>query len=214
MNNSSDPIDFVLSQKLVEKPGTVWNYSGGCTQMLAAIIKNATGEEADVYIEKNLFTPLGITAYKWVKTRSGYPSAASGLRLRSRDMAKIGLLMMNKGSWNGKRILPAKLVAEAMAEHISFEYPVGRKKGIVEGYGYQMWRPTFPIEGGRFTIVAFAGNGGQRVEIDSENKVMFVVTAGNYDKSVTRSSSQIYEDIVYPAILRKATRNNRTAATR
>ena len=207
MNRSSDPIDYVLSQKLIVKPGTVWNYSGGCTQLLAAIIKSATGSEADIYVEKNLFTPLGITKYRWAKTRSGHPSAASGLRLRSRDMAKVGLLLVNNGKWNGKRILPEDLVAEAMAEHSRFEYPEGRKKGVVEGYGYQMWHPTFPVEGGRFALVAFAGNGGQRVEIDRENKAMLVVTAGNYDKPVSRSSSQIYEDIVYPAILRKATRN-------
>ena len=214
MDRSPDPIEYVLSQKLVAKPGTVWNYSGGCTQLLATIIKKATGTEPDAYIEKHLFTPLGITAYKWVKMRSGHPSAASGLRLRARDMGKVGLLLVNNGEWNGKRILAATLVADAMAEHIRFEHPQGRKKGVVEGYGYQMWRPTFPVEGSRFTLVAFAGNGGQRVEIDSENKVTLVVTAGNYNKPVTRSSSQIYEDIVYPAILRKATRNGKTAAAR
>ncbi len=212
MDRSTDPIDYVLSQKLVEKPGTVFNYSGGCTQLLAAIIKKATGTEADAYVEKHLFAPLGITTYKWVKMRAGHPSAASGLRLRSRDMAKVGLLVANNGKWNGKQILPGKLVAEAMAEHIRFEIPQGRNKGLVGSYGYQMWRPTFPVEGGRFTVVAFAGNGGQRVEIDSENRVMLVVTAGNYNKPVTRSSSQIYEDIVYPAILRKAPRKSEPAA--
>jgi len=114
MNNSPDAIEFVLSQKLVDTPGKKYNYSGGCTQVLAEIVAKATGITVDKFSEQYLFKPLGIEKYTWVKTRSGYPSAASGLRMRPRDMAKFGLLFLNNGIWNGKQIIPADLVAQTL----------------------------------------------------------------------------------------------------
>ncbi len=202
MNNALDSIEYVLSQKLLEKPGTVFNYSGGMTQVLASLIKKSTGMDADVFTEKHLFAPMGITKYKWVKTKSGDPSAASGLRLRSRDMAKIGVMMMNKGKWNGARIIPAKLVEEAMTEHIKLELQGETKEGDRESYGYQVWLPSFLLNGERVMLTEFAGNGGQKVQIDIANRLMVVVTAGNYNKrDLKKSSGHIYEDIVFPALL-------------
>ncbi|CAN5227538.1 serine hydrolase [soil metagenome] len=213
MNRSTNPIEFVLSQKLVARPGTVFNYSGGTTQVLAEIVKKATGLPIDEYTAKNLFAPLGITTFIWVKDRNGFPSAASGLRLRSRDMAKIGMLLMNKGRWNGKRIIPAKLADEAMAEHVKL-IPEDTRPGDIEGYGYQVWRLSTPINSVRSERVEFSGNGGQKVQIDTANQLMVVVTAGNYNKrGLKKSSFHIYEDIVYPALLdRKPARKEKVKA--
>lgn len=216
MNNAPDSIEYVLSQKLLEKPGTVFNYGGGMTQVLASLIKKSTGMDADVFTEKHLFAPLGITKYKWVKTKSGDPSAASGLRLRSRDMAKIGMMMMNKGKWNGSRIIPAKLVEEAMTEHIKLELQGETKEGDREGYGFQVWRPSFLVNGEPVTLIEFAGNGGQKVQIDSANQLMVVVTAGDYNKrDLKKSSGHIYEDVVFPALLdRKRARTKKAKSTK
>lgn len=117
MNRAADTIEFVLSRKLANKPGTKFEYSGGTTQLLAAIIKKTTGSDIESFTKKHLLTPLGITKYEWAELKPGQPDADSGLRLRSRDLAKIGSLVMDGGMWNGKRILPERLIAEAMAEH-------------------------------------------------------------------------------------------------
>lgn len=202
MNNAVDAVDFVLKQKLVEKPGTVFNYSGGCTQLLVALIKKATGSDADVFTEKHLFGPLGITKYKWVKTKSGDPSGASGLRLRSRDMAKIGLLMMQRGKWNGKQVLSENLVDLALTEHISIV-----KEGDFEmGYGFQIWLPSFDVGGVRISLKEFSGNGGQLVQIDKANGLMIAATAGNYNnRGPLKTGRDLVEEFVYPARLDKKT---------
>lgn len=202
MNNSADAVDYVLKQKLVDKPGTVFNYSGGCTQLLVALIKKATGLDADVFTEKHLFGPLGITKYKWVKTKSGDPSGASGLRLRSRDMAKIGLLMMQRGKWNGKQVLSENLVDLALAEHISIV-----KEGDFEmGYGFQIWLPSFDVGGVRISLKEFSGNGGQLVQIDKANGLMIAATAGNYNnRGPLKTGRDLVEEFVYPARLDKKT---------
>ncbi|HSI87654.1 MAG TPA: serine hydrolase [Pyrinomonadaceae bacterium] len=202
MNTALDAIDFILKQKLVDKPGTVFNYSGGCSQLLVALIKKTTGMEADLFTEKHLFAPLGIAKYKWVKTKSGDPSAASGLRLRSRDMAKIGLLLMNRGQWNGKRIIPARLADEATKVYARVDAPEGNEPGLEITYGFQIWQPSFPFEGEQISLQEFNGNGGQTVQIDRKYGILVAVTAGNYNVRVTKNASvDIYSEIILPALL-------------
>lgn len=200
MNNSADAVDFVLSQKMETPPGSKFDYSGGQTQLLVAVIKKATGMDADAFVAKHLFVSLGITKFKWVKTKSGDPSGASGLRMRSRDLGKLGLLMMNRGNWNGKQIIPAKLVDEAISETINIE----EASDFRLGYGYQIWLPSFPVNGKWIHLKEFAGNGGQYVQIDQTNGIMVVTTAGNYNvREMKKSTQVIIEDLVYPAMLDK-----------
>ena len=200
MERAADPIEYVLSQNLVEKPGAVFNYSGGLSQILAEVVKRSTGSEIDLFTERYLFVPLGISQFKWVKMRNGPPAAASGLRLRSRDMAKIGLLFMNKGKWRGKRIFPENLAEKALAKHVGFVLDDTRP-GDAESYGFQIWRITTPINGIRRERIEFSGNGGQKVQIDMDNRLMVVITAGNYNRSgLKKSSFHFIEDFIYPAL--------------
>src|SRR5688572_732958 len=122
MNNAPDAIEFVLSQTIVDEPGKKFNYSGGCSQVLATIVEKATGLPVDKFVELNLFKPLGIEKYTWVKTKDGKPSAASGLRMRSRDMAKFGLVFMNDGKWNDRQIILSPLIEQTMKSQVATPY--------------------------------------------------------------------------------------------
>jgi CubicO group peptidase (beta-lactamase class C family) len=200
MNSAANTIEFVLGRKLVNKPGTKFEYNGGMTQLLAAIIRKTTGSDIESFTKKHLLSPLGITKYEWAKLKPGQPDADSGLRLRSRDIAKIGLLFVNGGSWNGKRIVPKKLIAEAMAEHAKVSSD--DKTGDVVTYGYQIWRFAFPPdENWPSGFVELSGNGGQKVVFDVTTRVLVVITAGNYDREdLKKNSFDIYPDIVFPAL--------------
>jgi len=201
MNRAPDTIEFVLSRKLIQRPGTKFEYSGGTTQLLAAIVKKTTGSNIEEFTRKHLLTPLGITKYEWAELKPGQPDADSGLRLRSRDIAKIGLLLVNGGRWNGKRIVPQKLIADAMAEHAKVSSD--EKTGDVVTYGYQIWRFAFrPDDNWPSGFIELSGNGGQKVVIDAKTKVMVVITAGNYDLSgLKKNSFDIYPDLVFSAML-------------
>lgn len=201
MNRAPDTIEFVLSRKLIQRPGTKFEYSGGTTQLLAAIVKKTTGSNIEEFTRKHLLIPLGITKYEWAELKPGQPDADSGLRLRSRDIAKIGLLLVNGGMWNGKRIVPQKLIADAMAEHAKVSSD--EKTGDVVTYGYQIWRFAFrPDDNWPSGFIELSGNGGQKVVIDAKTKVMVVITAGNYDLSgLKKNSFDIYPDLVFSAML-------------
>jgi CubicO group peptidase (beta-lactamase class C family) len=203
LDQAKDPVAFVLGQKLVTKPGAAFRYNGGLTQILAEIVERKTGVGIEEYVVKNLFTPLGITKYEWAKLENGDPSAASGLRLRTRDMAKLGLLVWQEGKWQGKRLIGASLVRDAVKSHISLPIPPGNTRLAELGYGYQMWVRVFRSAAVPLTVTDFNGNGGQIVSMDREHDLMTVVTAGNYNQRVKNSSGAIYPDLIFPALIRK-----------
>ena len=200
MDRSNNPVEFFLSQPMIDKPGAKFNYSGGCTQALAAIIEKATGLPIDQFAAKNLFEPLGINNFFWVKRRDGIPITASGLRLRSRDFMKFGVMYLNDGKWNDKQIISRRSMDAIVQRHfpIVFEAPQ-----LKLGYGYQIWLPTYTTTNDAVSLVRASGNGGQVIIIDKKENTIVVVTAGNYNNWGLRKTSQhIYMDFVYPAIIK------------
>lgn len=201
MNNSPDAIDFVLSQTMIDEPGKKFNYSGGCSQVLEAIVERTTGMPVDKFLASYLFKPLGIEKYTWVKIADGKPSAASGLRLRSRDMAKYGLMYMNDGKWNGKQIVSSSIVTQTFKSQITTPdtYP-----GFPHiGYSNQFWIITEVNKADTVTYAQCQGNGGQLIIHDKKHKLLLIVTAGNYNRwDLRKSSFDIYTDFVYPAIMK------------
>lgn len=198
MNNAPDPIEFVLSRRSIKKPGTAFEYNSGTTQVLAVIIKKTMGMNVEQLVKTHLLGPLGIKKYEFSKWTGGEPDADSGLRLRSRDLAKIGLLLMNGGKWKGTQIIPAKLIADATKPWIKVSEDAD---GWKTDYGYQTWLQSFPTAGKAYSVIEFSGNGGQKVLIDKANDLIVVITAGNYDaKDLKKHSFDILLDIVYPSI--------------
>ena len=194
MINSPNPVEYVLSQPMDFRPGKVWQYNGGTTQLLAAIIEKTTGKKVDQFAREYLFQPLGIEKFEWIKyPGTDLPAAASALRLTSRDLLKFGLLYNNGGKWNGKNILPSKWIEE------SFYSYVQRPRG--GGYGYQFWTWNDTLNTKPIAFVACIGNGDQRIFFDKTHGLVIVTTAGNYNKwDIEKDAYALIRDYVYPAI--------------
>ena len=133
-----------------------------------------SGLEIDAFVYQNLFQPLGITTFEWVKRKDGIPIAASGLRMRSRDLLKFGFLYLNNGNYNVVQIIPQSLAIEVQS--LQFQTPA---RG---GYGFQIWIPTDIINGEPVTSVEANGNGGQVIAINKKYNMVVVITAGHYNK--------------------------------
>lgn len=197
MDNSGDPVAFVLERPMQQPAGTVWNYSGGATQLLGSIIEKATGKKLDEFAREYLFEPLGIKSFFWRKYGGiDLPAAPWGLRLRPRDMLKFGLLYFNGGKWNGKQVIPANWIEESLRSHIQRDSAGG-------GYGYQFWTWSGEIFKRPVQIAAAIGNGDQNIIIDKKNGLLIVVTAGNYDISVEKDVNAMLVDYIYPALQKK-----------
>ncbi|MHA1745564.1 MAG: serine hydrolase domain-containing protein [Promethearchaeota archaeon] len=139
MMAAENPVEYVLSRPMVTEPGQVWNYNTGCSHVLSYIIDNVSGIGIAALAELALFSPLGIDNYYWYEDSLSTQNGGTLLHLISRDMAKIGFLYLNNGTWNGAQIITKEYVAEATQSHIgfAFDYP------YFDGYGYKWWIPKW-----------------------------------------------------------------------
>lgn len=127
-----------LNIPVEHEPGSHFVYNNGATYMLSAILRKAAGVPLLDYLKPRLFEPLGIPDATWEVCPRGIAFGGWGLSLRTEDIAKFGLLYLQDGMWEGRRILPEGWVAEASAKHI----PNGDNPDSDwnQGYGYQFWR--------------------------------------------------------------------------
>jgi CubicO group peptidase (beta-lactamase class C family) len=190
MVSSPDMIEYILDRPMEAEPGTVWNYNGGCTQLLAEIVERTSGESADEFIRSNLFEPLGITDFDWYTHQSGKVIADYGLEMRPRDMLKVGLLFLNRGLWKGKRIVSEKWVNDSTTRHIILS--------DTHGYGFQWWSQDYPHQQGRVFSFYASGNGGQRIMVFPSLDMVVVFTEGAYNHST--SSDAMITGYILPAV--------------
>jgi CubicO group peptidase (beta-lactamase class C family) len=161
---SSDTVQYVLDLPMASDPGVIWNYNGGYSYLLSAILTKTTKDNTLDFARKYLFDPLGISELNWNRDRNGIYDGAGGLSLTPRDMAKFGLLYLNGGKWDGKKIVPADFVAESVKTHHFFS--------ASSGYGYESWW-TYPLDGFYYA----AGIYGQRIYIVPSLALVVVITA-------------------------------------
>ena len=176
MEIAPDLFRYVLSRGIAAPPGTRFAYSGGDVALVGAIVARATKKPLDEFAKERLFGPLGIAAFEWSKAGSN-PRAEAGLRMTTRDMGKIGSLMLAGGEWNGKRIVSQAWVTDATTPHATVEPdPTCGTK-----YGYLWW--LFPGCQAQPPAPGFAGigNGGQRIWVIPSRKLVVVSTAGLYN---------------------------------
>jgi CubicO group peptidase (beta-lactamase class C family) len=172
MDSSSDPLRAALTPDMAAPPGKIWNYNSGSTELLGAILKKATGKPVDQLAGELLFAPLGITDFTWYKHENGSPHAAGGLRLRPRDLAKIGQLILQSGSWNGTQVVSSAWIDAATAPHIMGQ-------GLFF-YGYQFWLGRSLVNGHEVEWAAAVGLGGQRLFVVPALDMVVAINSGMY----------------------------------
>ncbi|QDE39764.1 beta-lactamase family protein [Luteibacter pinisoli] len=109
-----DAIQLALAAEIVSKPGTNPNYNNKAVNLLAGIIEKASGKPMDTFFSEGLFKPMGIHPGPWERDKTGHPYAMSGLPLTAEDLGKLGQLILDKGQWQGKQLLPAAMVDELL----------------------------------------------------------------------------------------------------
>jgi CubicO group peptidase (beta-lactamase class C family) len=129
----------ILTQPLTFAPGTLFVYNSGATYLLAAILHRLTGERLLDYLTPRLFEPLGITDATWESCPRGIDAGGWGLSITTEDLAVFGQLLLQRGSWNGRQLVPAEWIDEATALQVDTSEADHGIDGR-QGYGYQFWR--------------------------------------------------------------------------
>ena len=205
--------------------GQRFKYDSMCTHALAMIVTRLTGKGLLEYVRERIFTPMHITQADWELAPDSVEAAGWGLRLHTESEAKLGLLMLQEGQWNGKQLVSRQWVREMTRQHISTQEPAKGKPSLKQrllgflrsvwhtirswftgyntdhyylGYGYQ----TKAIQHPRAESFFAAGYGGQLIYVVPKLDMIFVLNgrAANYGDEL----NTIYYSFVEPMIGGKA----------
>lgn len=157
----TDWLRFVIDWPMREPPGTRWQYNSGGVIALGGAIGLAAGMNTADYARAYLLRPIGITGDKWVR---GYPDllphTGGGLYMSTRDLARVGYLVLRRGKWNGAQIVPEAWITESTQPLVTPTYRLG---GRTSSYGYLWW--LYTLDGGEpdasTTDLVIAASGAQ-----------------------------------------------------
>lgn len=129
----------ILKQPLAFEPGTHFVYNSGASYLLSAILQRLTGERLLDYLTPRLFEPLGITGATWESCPRGIDVGGWGLSITTEDLAVFGQLLLQRGLWKGRQLVPAAWLDEATGKRVETSETEHGIDGR-QGYGYQFWR--------------------------------------------------------------------------
>jgi CubicO group peptidase (beta-lactamase class C family) len=183
MHMAKDPCRYVLGLPATAPAGELFFYNTGALTLLSAIIHKATGRPLDEFAREHLFGPLGIGRMEWSRVR-GDTDAGGGLRLRPRDMAKIGQLVLAGGRWNDRQVVSKEWIETSTALKL--------KATDNQSYGYLWWLGRARANGRVVNWIGALGRGGQSIRIVPELDLVVAVTAGYYQDYSPRAFQTQY----------------------
>jgi CubicO group peptidase (beta-lactamase class C family) len=186
MESSKDWVQYAIDRPMEYEPGTKLVYSDGNAELLGYIFQKETGDDIAQYAQQHLFAPLGIGATYWKRTPTGVANTEGGLYLRSEDMAKIGLLYLDNGMWDGQQIVSADWVRQSLSPQV--------QAGKGQEIGLLWWLE--PHGAGGDATFAGHGFGGQVLLVDRERNLVVVLTAWDIPQENAATQKEILERVV------------------
>jgi CubicO group peptidase (beta-lactamase class C family) len=198
LGSDPDPVRYVLSKPIIAPPDALWVYNGGGTDLLGNIIERTSGQWLEEFARDVLFKPLDVGDFEWkAYPRNGKIAAAAGLRLRPRDAAKIGQLLLDDGAWNGRQIVPPDWIMQSVLPRFQ---AVGYFGGTLF-YGYQWWLGRSLANGKEVKWVAAFGWGGQRIFVVPDLSLVVMMTAAQYGEFNEGLAQQdLLANVIIPAV--------------
>ena len=170
-------------------PGDDFAYNSMNSYMLAKIVCKITGESLSSFLDRRLFKPLHITNYFWEKSPEGIEKGGWGIYMSAESWAKLGVMMLNLGSFEGVRILSSDFVRMMTSSHKN----TGERAGEFN-YGYHVWVNKKNDE------FLFNGMLGQNVWVCPRNNIVVALTAGNNEMFQNSSAMFIIRKHLSPGI--------------
>lgn len=194
--NSDDWIAYALNQPMDARPGGDMRYSTGTSHLLSVIITKASGMSTRAFAKKYLFGPMDIKVGGWDRDPKGYYMGGNNLALRPEAMLKIGQMVLNGGTWEGKRIISKEWLADSFKTYTRSNYNP-------YDYGYMWWNRKVA---GYDTYFAW-GYGGQYIfiipELNSVVVMMSSLANASQDRSYKEPVFELLADQIIKGVLEK-----------
>jgi CubicO group peptidase (beta-lactamase class C family) len=173
--------------------GRSFSYCTAGVFALGAVIERAVKQPVPDFAREALFAPLGIEKVEWLSSPLGLTQTGGGTRFRARDLAKLGLLVLDEGRWQGKQVVPAAWIAASTAAHV--------QASETNTYGYLWWRRDFVAGERTFPAVYMSGNGGNKVVVVPSAKLVAVITSTFYNsRGMHQQTDKLLTDYILAAV--------------
>ncbi len=189
---STNPVASYAGRPLVAEPGSLFVYSEASINTVARAIERASGMLLDEFAAEYLFGPLGIDDARWLIIREGFVWASGNLAITPRSMAKIGQLYLDRGVWNGERIVSSEWIDRSAAAFHTFDGPWRY------GYGYAWWLDAY--DDWAVETIAGHGLGGQRIHVIPALNAVVILTGGCYWIPPVTHPDLILDNYIIPAL--------------
>ncbi len=173
--NTEDWAKTVLEAPMINEPGTLAFYGTANPFILGIALQNTIPEPLELFIHKNLFAPMHIKNYLIQNDINGKPYMGGGMFLTSRDMLKFGQMYLDKGKWNGERILSEEWINESFQKYFILE-----NTDTKNDYGYLWWHNNYKYGNKTISSIEARGAGGQYIFVIPEYNLTAVITSGNF----------------------------------
>lgn len=197
--HSGDPTEGTIAQggdwirKFFEAPipyppGTHFAYNSGASHILGVIVERVSGQSLQSFLAPRLLEPLGIEVADWAILPGGHPAGGFGMCIKLEDVTKLGLLYLQRGVWNGQRILDESWIDASSALQVS--NGTEPDNDWATGYGYQLWRC-------RYDAYRFSGLFCQKCIIIPSHNMLVALNSADWGEQ--KALNAVWEHLL-PAI--------------
>ncbi|MES2584838.1 MAG: serine hydrolase [Pseudomonadota bacterium] len=187
---SPDWVKFILDRQVEGAPGEKFRYIAADPHLLSSMLTRSTGANAAAYARQGLFKTMGIDNFAWRTDPQGNTVGESSLRLKSRDMAKLGLLYARQGRWEDQQLLPPGWTQAVFAGGL----PNGHPSSVPPTYSRFWWTDA------SVPYAAALGRHGQNIIVLPEQDLVLVVTSKTADNTRRASAADMVKRYLLPAI--------------
>lgn len=194
--DNNDWVEYKLNLPMKYKPGEKFEYSSGGANLLTGVIQQSVDKYLPLFIYEEMLLPMGIDKFQMQTSPQWRGYLAGSFYLRPIDFTKFGLLILNKGKWNGKQIITESWIEKSTKSQIKSDYPLDTD------YGY-LWRLLErDVNGKKMKTIEAWGNGGQFLIIIPEIDMTITFTSGNYNLFPQMERPfKILNEYILPAII-------------
>ncbi|MFZ6734315.1 serine hydrolase domain-containing protein [Undibacterium sp. Ji42W] len=186
LDAASDPLAFILALPGDGIPGKSYRYNSVTACLAGITVEKATGQDLESFARTSLFQPMAISHWQWGRDVAGHPKGQGNLSLTARDFAKIGQLVLDKGMYQGQRVISATWI-EAM---LTPQVVIADVDNYADNYAYFWYSKTQIIKGKTVSVFFASGNGGNKIYVIPSLHAVVVVTSSAYGQGYGQRRSE------------------------
>lgn len=193
MDESDDPLAVALAVPRRDAPDTTYRYNSHAAYIAGIVVGHAAGMGIEAFAVERLFGPLGINRYDWQEDRSGITKGQGNLFLTARGFARIGAMVLNDGKFAGQQVVSEAWIRESLTPRVD----ISADTSNASHYGYYWYKHTIDVGGQPVDYWFASGNGGNKIYLIPEQKMMVSVMSTAYGQGRGhRRSAAIFKDIL------------------